>query len=70
VAESNDSGGTWHGVLDGLKKGRKIDVRQADPDEKNSNHLLIKKGQYRLISGVEISSKKPLLFTIRQKELF
>jgi DNA processing protein len=136
VAESNDSGGTWYGVLDGLKKGRKIYVRQAGPEEKNSNHILIgkgaipvdfngkeielygksenvvkapalqeaepdyesrvlellKHGKYsakeiisrlhldikenklrdflKTCEGVEISSKSPMQFTIRQKELF
>jgi predicted Rossmann fold nucleotide-binding protein DprA/Smf involved in DNA uptake len=44
VAESNDSGGTWYGVLDGLKKGRKIFVRNPQPEEKNANLLLIEKG--------------------------
>ena len=44
VAESGDSGGTWSGVLDGLKKGRKIYVRQPEAGEKNANRLLIEKG--------------------------
>lgn len=44
VAESNDSGGTWYGVLDGLKKGRKIFVRNPGPEEKNANGQLIEKG--------------------------
>lgn len=44
VAESGDKGGTWSGVIDGLRKGRKIFVRIPEPDEKNANELLIQKG--------------------------
>ncbi len=44
VAESDSKGGTWTGVLDGLKKGRKIFIRKPEPGEKNANNLLIMKG--------------------------
>lgn len=44
VAESDNKGGTWAGVIDGLRKMRKIYVRQPMPEEKNANHLLIEKG--------------------------
>ena len=45
VAESADSkGGTWAGVMDGLRKMRRIYVRNPLPNEKNANHLLIEKG--------------------------
>jgi DNA processing protein len=44
VAESSEKGGTWSGVIDGLKKGRKIFVRKPDLDEKNANLILIQKG--------------------------
>lgn len=44
VAESAEKGGTWSGVMDGLRKGRKIYVRQPGPNEKNANSLLIEKG--------------------------
>ena len=44
VAESSDQGGTWSGVIDGLRKGRTIYVRQPNPREKNANALLIAKG--------------------------
>ena len=44
VAESNNKGGTWSGVIDGLKKGRKIFVRKPDFNEKNANNQLIQKG--------------------------
>lgn len=44
VAESSDRGGTWSGVIDGLRKGRKIFIRKPDENEKNANELLIQKG--------------------------
>lgn len=53
VAESKPSinrqgketkGGTYAGVIDGLKKGRTVYVRQPDISEKNDNHFLIQSG--------------------------
>jgi DNA processing protein len=44
VAESTEKGGTWSGVVDGLRKQRKIFVRQPEPSEKNANLILIQKG--------------------------
>jgi DNA processing protein len=44
VAQSGDSGGTWEGVMSGLKSGRKIFVRYPGEDEKNANSILIEKG--------------------------
>ena len=44
VAESSEKGGTWAGVVDGLRKGRRIFVRKPDTDEKNANDVLIQKG--------------------------
>lgn len=44
VAESNNSGGTWEGVLNGLKRGREIFVRKPQAEEKNANFILIQKG--------------------------
>jgi predicted Rossmann fold nucleotide-binding protein DprA/Smf involved in DNA uptake len=53
VAESKPSrnrqgketkGGTWAGVMDGLKKGRTVYVRKPDASEKNDNNLLIQNG--------------------------
>ncbi len=44
VAESSEKGGTWSGVIDGLKKGRTIHVRKPNPWEKNANNILISKG--------------------------
>jgi DNA processing protein len=44
AAESSDSGGTWEGVLDGIKRARKIFVRKAAANENNANNILINKG--------------------------
>jgi len=44
IAESGPKGGTWSGVISGLRKGRKIYVRKAEPDEENANNLLLSKG--------------------------
>lgn len=44
VAESSDKGGTWSGVIDGLRKNRTIFVREPDFGEANANELLIEKG--------------------------
>lgn len=48
VAESSEKGGTWSGVIDGLRKGRKIYVRQPEYNEKNANNILIQKGAIRV----------------------
>ncbi len=44
VAESDIKGGTWSGVVDGLKRQRKIYVRYPEPQEKNANLKLIDLG--------------------------
>ena len=44
VAESSEKGGTWSGVMDGLRKGRKFFVRKPEFNEKNANVKLIEKG--------------------------
>ncbi len=49
VAESSNKGGTWSGVVDGLRKGRKIFVRKPDFNEKNANNQLIQKGLFLLM---------------------
>lgn len=57
VAESSEKGGTWAGVIDGLKKGRKIYIRKPDADEQNANDLLIKKGAIPVdFNGNELNS--------------
>jgi DNA protecting protein DprA len=55
VAESAEKGGTWSGVIDGLRKGRKIFVRKPELNEKNANNLLIQKGAIPVdFNGVEL----------------
>ena len=44
AAESDSKGGTWSGVIEGLKKGQKIYIRKPNPDETNANLQLIQKG--------------------------
>ena len=44
VAQSDDKGGTWSGVCDGLKKGRVIYVRKPSDKEKCANNTLIQMG--------------------------
>ncbi len=44
VAQSDDKGGTWAGVTEGLRKKRPIFVRYPQQNEKNANLLLIQKG--------------------------
>lgn len=53
VAESNEGGGTWSGVMNGLKRGCKIYVRKPDDGEKNANQLLIEKGCSAIILNNE-----------------
>ena len=44
VAESGLEGGTWNGVIDGLKKNREIYVRKPNAREENGNQKLIDRG--------------------------
>ncbi len=44
VAQSSDSGGTWQGAINALKKERRIYVRQPQPGEANANAQLIQRG--------------------------
>lgn len=44
VAQSDDKGGTWSGVVDGLKKKRTIYVRNPEKREKCANLVLIEQG--------------------------
>ena len=53
VAQSDDKGGTWHGVIDGLHKNRPIYVRYPNKNEKNANLQLIQKGA----SAVDINGQ-------------
>lgn len=53
VAESNEGGGTWSGVVNGLRRGCKIYVRKPNDGEKNANQLLIEKGCSAIILNNE-----------------
>lgn len=44
VAQSDEKGGTWSGVIDGLRKKRTIYVRWPETNEINANIKLIEKG--------------------------
>ena len=44
AAQSDDKGGTWSGVCEGLKKGRRIYVRMPENGEKCANLTLINMG--------------------------
>ena len=44
AAQSDSKGGTWSGVIEGLRKGRVIYVRYPQKNENNANLLLIQKG--------------------------
>lgn len=63
VAESDSKGGTWSGVIDGLRKKRRIYVRLPLPSEKNANDLLIEKGATPIAADGNIYSveEQPLL---------
>ncbi len=60
VAESSEKGGTWSGVMDGLRKGRTIFVRLPEPDEKNANSLLIQMGAVPVDLHGKINRDKPI----------
>lgn len=60
VAESAEKGGTWSGVVDGLRKNRKIYVRKPEPNENTANNLLIQKGAIPVnFNGVPIQGYFP-----------
>lgn len=70
VAESSDKGGTWSGVVDGLRKNRKIYVRKPEATENNANNLLIQKGAIAVdFTGKPLLDYKPLLSTTNQLRL-
>jgi len=59
VAQSDDKGGTWSGVIDGLRKNRPIYVRYPEKNEKNANLLLIQKGASAVDAMGKILSLNP-----------
>lgn len=61
VAESSEKGGTWSGVIDGLRKNRRIFVRKPDSSENNANNLLIQKGAIAVdFNGTQIQGYNPV----------
>lgn len=61
VAESAEKGGTWSGVVDGLRKNRKIYVRKPELNENTANNLLIQKGAIAVdFNGIQIKAYKPI----------
>ncbi|MDZ4205320.1 MAG: DNA-processing protein DprA [Bacteroidales bacterium] len=72
VAESAEKGGTWSGVVDGLRKNRKIYVRKPDASENTANNLLIQKGAIAVdFNGNPIQGYKPIesattIFTVNE----
>lgn len=70
VAQSDDKGGTWSGVIDGLRKNRTIYVRWPETGEKNANVQLIQKGAIAVdINGNIIKPDAENLKTEEQKEI-
>ena len=70
VAQSDDKGGTWSGVIDGLRKNRTIYVRWPETGEKNANGQLIQKGAMPVdINGNIIKLDAENLKTEEQKEI-
>jgi DNA processing protein len=62
VAESSEKGGTWSGVVDGLRKNRTIYVRKPEPSEITANNLLIQKGAIAVdFDGNPLNDYKPEL---------
>ena len=61
VAQSGPKGGTWEGVIDGLRKGRTIYVRSPEQGEGSANRLLIGKGAVAVDNNGSpvISQEKP-----------
>lgn len=59
VAQSDSKGGTWSGVLEGLKAERTIYIRNPENAEDNANDLLILKGGKAVdMNGILIETNK------------
>lgn len=70
VAQSDNKGGTWEGVMNGLKQKRRIFVRIADPKEKVANDKLIMKGAIPVDQEGCIQKSDVLDKTSEQYDLF
>lgn len=61
VAQTNTSGGTWAGAIDGLKKGRKVYVYYPQNNIKSSAYELIKLGAEPVdFNGNVLNIQKPI----------
>jgi len=75
VAESAEKGGTWSGVVDGLRKKRTIYVRKPEAFETNANNLLIQKGAIPVdFNGSPVSGYQPVevektLFSVNEAKV-
>jgi len=61
VAQSDEKGGTWSGVTDGLKRGRRIFVRVPEQNERCSNEKLISLGALPVDIEGELVQTKTLV---------
>lgn len=68
AAQSDDKGGTWSGVTEGLKKGRKVFVRKPEKNEKCANLTLISMGASPVdIEGNEIQTTQDSIIDTQLK---
>jgi predicted Rossmann fold nucleotide-binding protein DprA/Smf involved in DNA uptake len=68
VAETSESGGTWSGAIDGLRRGRTVYVRNPEDGEKNANHLLIEKGGIPVdMHGERIAESENTVFMVKEE---
>jgi predicted Rossmann fold nucleotide-binding protein DprA/Smf involved in DNA uptake len=68
VAESAEKGGTWSGVVDGLRKGRTIFVRNPEPTESNANLILIEKGAIPVDFDGNVLQKDNIISDVNEAE--
>lgn len=70
VAQSDEKGGTWSGVVDGLRKKRTIYVRYPEADEENANMQLIQQGALPVdVFGNKLELLAEELKTKKQREM-
>ncbi|MCD8284891.1 MAG: DNA-processing protein DprA [Prevotellaceae bacterium] len=69
VAETGETGGTWAGAVDGLRKGRAVFVRWPEPGEDNANKLLAQRGARAVgMEGEPVDVPSEELKTKEQRE--
>ncbi len=70
VADSSNTGGTWEGVQDGLRKCRAIYIRKTDLGEESANNELIALGGVAVdLHGNQLSSDEIENAANEQKEI-